>query len=118
MSKKIKRNKRSNVGQQVEDPNLEQDLEEVDEERAFEIEEDEETNEIVFVHHYRRKWGDDFDADVEHVMGPEEAMNMIGMVVQILDSIRARQLLYMAQKSTLKPIEGNPMQGPNNIDGV
>ena len=52
MAKKLKK-----MAKQIIDLNLE----EVDEEHSFEIEYDEETNEVLLVHHYRRQWGDGFD---------------------------------------------------------
>lgn len=111
--KKIKK-QRSKISEEVEDPNLD----DVGEERGFEIEEDEETNEVVFVMHYRRKWGDSFDADTEHAMNYEEAGNMIGQVVSIMESIKNRVMMEQAMiKVVPKVKEGNPMQGPQNLDG-
>jgi hypothetical protein len=88
-------------------PFVDPELEEVGEERAFEIELDEETNEIVFVHHYRRKWGDDMDSDVEHALNMEEAMEVINVMINMIDEIKKRVLI---EKSTPEPVEGNPMK--------
>lgn len=112
MAKKIK--KRANSVLEVQDP----ELEEVDENRQFEIEEDEETNEVIFVHHYRRRFGDNFEADVEHAMNYEEAGEMVGIVTQIMDRIQSRVMLANAVgKIVPESKEGNPLQGPNNLDG-
>jgi hypothetical protein len=107
MSKKIKRKP---TGPPMVDPKLE----EVGEDRAFEIELDEETNEIIFVYHYRRKWGDDMDGDVEHGLNMEEAMEMVNVMITMIDETKKRLLV---EKATPIPIEGNPMQGPQNIEG-
>jgi hypothetical protein len=110
--KKIKRSK-------VEGTYVDPELEEVDEERAFEIEADEETNEILLVHHYRRKWGDDFDSDVEHGLNLQEAKNLVSVILRWIDmeETRLKSIIGIPDKSTPIPIEGNPMQGPNNLDG-
>jgi hypothetical protein len=100
MAKKIKR-KPTGV------PFIDPELEEVGEERAFEIELDEETNEIVFVHHYRRIWGDEMDADVEHGLNMEEAMEVVNVMIVMMDSVKKKLLV---EKATLVPIEGNPMK--------
>lgn len=108
MGKKIIK-KRANTSEEVPDSMLE----EVEEGRALELEEDEETNEVIFVCHYRRKWGDDFDADVEHGFDIEQAAHLAISILQIIDNIKNRMLIV---KSTLAPIEGNPMQGPRVAD--
>lgn len=100
MTKKIKRKP---IGQVHVDP----ELEEVGEDRAFEIELDEETNEIIFVHHYRRKWGDGMDSDVEHGLNMEEAGELIGAMMSMMDEVNKRLLV---EKSTPELIEGNPMK--------
>lgn len=110
MSKKIK--KRSNIGNEYVDPNLE----EVEEDRGFEVELDEDTNEIVFVHHYRRKWGDEIDADMEHVLNMEESVELVGMMVSMIESVKNKLLMQKAM-STPIPVEGNPAQGPQHYEG-
>jgi hypothetical protein len=107
MAKKIKRKP---IGAPYVDP----ELEEVGEDRAFEMELDEETNEILFVHHYRRKWGDEFDSDVEHGLNMEEAAEVVNVMINMMDEVKKKLLV---EKVTLTPIEGNPMQGPQNIEG-
>lgn len=108
MAKKIKRKPTEVV---YVDP----ELEEVEEERAFEIELDEETKEIIFVHHYRRIWGDDMDADVEHGLNMEEAMEVVNVMVNMMDEVKNKVLI---QKSTPEPVEGNPMKEGKDIGGV
>lgn len=110
MAKKIKRSKTEGT---YVDPNLE----EVEEDRAFEIEYDEETNEILLVHHYRRKWGDDFEGDVEHGMNISEAKELVVVMLRLIDLMDSRLRVTIKEKSTPIPIEGNPLQGPNNIEG-
>jgi hypothetical protein len=107
MAKKIK--KRPKTSETIEDPNLD----EVGEDRSFEMELDEETNEIVFVCHYRHKWGDELDGDVEHIFNMEEAMNIVSWLTDAITSVRNR---LMIEKATMVPIEGNPMQGPRIAD--
>jgi len=114
--KKIKRSKTSA-------PEVDPNLAEVDEERAMEFEIDEEEKEIVLVHHYRRKWGDELEGDVDHIYSVREAEELVGILVQMIHEVkqliineRDAKLLEIA-KATLTPIEGNPLQGPNNIEG-
>jgi len=111
MGKKIK--KRSNTGQTIVNPLLE----EVEEERAFEVELDDETNEIIFVHHYRRKWGDEFEADIEHGLNIEEAGELVGVMLQMIELIQKKAMIEKIQKSTPTPVEGNPLQGPKTNEG-
>jgi hypothetical protein len=102
MAKKIKRNPTEYV-----DPNLE----EVDEDRAFEVELDDETNEIVFVHHYRRKWGDGFDADVEHGMNIEEAGQLVAVMLSMIQEIQEKSHKeLLVEKSTPDVKESNPLK--------
>ena len=106
--KKIK--KRAKVSGEYVDP----ELEEVSDDRGFEVELDEDTNEIIFVHHYRRKWGDEFEADTEHALNMDEAGELIGVMVSMMEHVKSKLLV---EKSTPTPIEGNPMQGPNMTEG-
>jgi len=108
MAKKIKRSK---TGAPAVDPNLE----EVEEERAFEIELDEESNEILFVHHYRRMWGDGFDSDIEHVFTVEEARQMVVVLMKMIDDIRTNAMRNIEEKATPTPIEKNPLRD-NRVD--
>lgn len=113
MPKKVKKQpKQVKQLKQIDDPKLEQ----VDEEHAFEIEYDEETNEAVLVHHYRRQWGDGFDADVEHGWSIDDTQAVILELTEILE-LQKKKLLDQAisqglliQKSTPEMIEGNPLQ--------
>jgi hypothetical protein len=100
MAKKIKR-KPTGI------PYVDPELEEVGEDRAFEIELDEETKEILFVHHYRRIWGDEFDADVEHGLNMEEAMEVVNVMINMMDEIKKSTVV---EKLTPEPIEKNPMK--------
>ena len=102
MAKKIKRQPTEYV-----DPNLE----EVDEERSLEVDLDDETNEIVFVCHYRRKWGDGFDADIEHGFNIEEAGQIVGVMLSMIQEIqdRAKETL-LEEKSTPDMKESNPLR--------
>ena len=111
MAKKIKR---SPTSKPLEDP----ELEEVDEERSFGLEYDEETNDVVMVCHYRRQWGDSVDADIEHLWNMEETLDTINILTefsklqqQFMINKAIREGLVITEKSTPKPIEGNPMQG-------
>lgn len=111
MSKKIKR---SPVSKSPVDP----ELEEVSEDRAFEIEYDEETNETIIVNHYRRQWGDEFDADIEHGWSMDETREVMNTLTEIyilqqkfLVNKAVAAGLVIQEKSTPAPIEGNPMQG-------
>ena len=107
MAKKMKK-------QIVIAPTHDPNLEEVTEDRAMEIEYDEETNEAVIVHHYRRQWGDGFDADVEHGFSIEENSDLIGTLMSILNAQKQHALVLVAtetaltEKSTLSPIEKLP----------
>lgn len=106
MAKKIKKQ-----AKQIEDPNLEL----IDEEHAFAIEYDEETNEAVLVHHYRRQWGDGFSADVEHGYNVEQNTNLINELLVILELQKQKVLQnaiaagLIVEKSTPELKEGNPM---------
>jgi hypothetical protein len=106
-----KKIKRKPTGSPIIDPNLE----EVDEERAFEIELDEESKEVVLVHHYRHAWGDEMDADVEHVLNIEEASDLIGALINGIEVLKklkeAEKMQVLVEKKTPEPIEGNPMRG-------
>jgi hypothetical protein len=106
--KKIKKRGKSS-GEYV-DPNLD----EVDEDRGFEVELDEESNEIVFIYHYRRKWEDQFDADIEHILNMEEANSLIGAMLNMIEIVKNKVIV---EKSTPIPVEGNPAQGPNYTEG-
>ena len=105
MGKKLKK-----MAKQIVDPNLE----EVDEEHAFEIEYDEETNEVLLVHHYRRQWGDGFDADVEHAYDIEQNTELISELMEILEKQKQRVISFaiakglIVEKSTPELIESNP----------
>lgn len=101
MSKKIKRKP---MGVPFVDPQLE----EVGEDRAFEIEMDEETNDVVLVYHYRRAWGDELEGDVEHILNVEEASDLVGVLTRMIDEIKGRLLV---EKATPTPIEHNPLSG-------
>lgn len=115
MGKKIKRKP---IGSPYIDPNLE----EVGEDRGMEFDIDEETKEIIIVHHYRRKWGDDFDADIDHMYTIEEAGQLINVLVNMIEDVNKIIMIerdeILVKKSTPIPIEGNPLQGPNNIEGA
>jgi hypothetical protein len=105
MAKKIKRSKVEGV---YVDPNLE----DVGEERAFEIELDEETEEILFVHHYRQKWGDGFDSDIEHGFSIEEANQIVVAMLDLIEEVQKKRKaeIEMPEKSTPELIEGNPIK--------
>ena len=113
MAKKLKKQVK-----QIIDPNLE----EVDEEHAFEIEYDEETNEAVLVHHYRRQWGDGFDSDVEHGWGIEQNSYCIQQLMGILE-LQKQKVLHSAMvaglvvtKSTPDMKEGNPIKSYKDVE--
>jgi len=110
MAKKIKRSK---TGSPTIDPNLE----EVDEDRAFEIELDEDSNEILFVHHYRHKWGDGFDSDIEHGFTIEEAKQMVVVLLQMIEDVENTRKQNLQKKSTPELLEGNPIKEYKNVDG-
>ena len=107
MAKKIKKRP---TGPEPVDPNLE----EVGEERAFEIELDEEMNEIVIVNHYRRSWGDEFDADVEHGLNLKEAKDLMNVLYRMTEALETKAMLQAAtkveEKSSPCLIEKNPLK--------
>lgn len=108
MAKKIK--KRPSTSETPIDPNLE----DVEEERAFEVELDYEANEVVFVNHYRQKWGDGFDADVEHGLNLEEAKGLMGVLFSMVEVLERKALaesgVEKVEKSTPVLVEKNPMK--------
>jgi len=114
-----KKIKRSKTGLPPVDPQLD----EVEEERAFEIQIDEQDKEIVLMHHYRRKWGDEFDSDIDHCLNIQEASELVGALIGAIEVLKKLMiaerdaLLVDIEKRTPEPIEGNPLQGPNNIEG-
>ena len=111
MAKKIKK-----MAKQM--PIIDPNLEEVEEEHSFEIEYDEETNEALLVHHYRRQWGDGFDADVEHAYDIEQNTDLINDLMEILERQKQKVINkaiaagLLIQKSTPEMIEGNPSISP------
>jgi len=109
MGKKIKRSKTSA-------PEVDPKLEEVGEERAAEIEYDEETDETIFVFHYRRIWGDEFDADVEHGYTMAETRELVTVLTDILEESKARAMTNAIEKSTPSVEEGNPLKENKIID--
>ena len=119
MAKKIKRSKQE--GSYV-DPKL-MPVEEIGEERTFEIELDEEENEVIFVHHYRIAFGDGFDADIEHGFSVEDAKSIVVVMLSMIDEIEKKQVAekekFMKEqgleKATPEPIEGNPIKGSKQV---
>jgi hypothetical protein len=107
--KKIKRSKTSQ-------PTVDPQLEEVGEERAAEIEYDDETDETIFVFHYRRKWGDDFDSDVEHGYTMEETRELVGVLMGILEESKRIAMQNAVEKSTPSVPEGNPLKENKIVD--
>lgn len=105
MAKKIKKRP---VSAEPVDPNLE----DVGEERAFEVEIDEELGEIIFVNHYRRKWEDGFDADVEHGLNIDEAKALMGVLFSMINVLERNAMMkaQLEQKSTPEPVEKNPLK--------
>lgn len=87
-------------------------MEEVGEERAFEVEYDEDDNEIIFVNHYRRKWGDGFDSDVEHGFTMEEARGLIQVMMNIMEAVKNKAMI---EKAINTVEEGNPLKGPKDV---
>lgn len=104
MAKKIKKKAPS--------PTNDSRLEQVDQERAFEIEYDEELNEVVFVHHYRYQWGDGFDADVEHGLNLQETNDLIITLLQLLEVQKKKAGVAVPEVVAPTGEEGNPLQGP------
>lgn len=90
------------------DPNLD----DVDEERQKEIFYDEETNEVVIVHHYRRQWGDEFDADVDELLNIEENNEFIVILLRLLEQQRKHPSFQklIVEKCTPELKESNPLQ--------
>ena len=109
MAKKIKRSK---TGVPAVDPMLE----EVEEERAAEIEYDEEDDEAILVFHYRRVWGDDFDADIEHGYTMEETRELVTVLTSILEESKKKAMRTAIEKSTPSTEEGNPLKANKIID--
>lgn len=85
MAKKIKKKA------PVQEPIVE--LEDVSQDQAFECELDTDTREIVFVNHYRREWGDGFDADVEHGMTIDETKQFIVALLGMIDELEKPQIV-------------------------
>lgn len=114
MGKKIKQQK------QIIDPQLE----DVGEERAFETEFDEETNEVVIIHHYRRQWGDEFDADIEQLLNIEENTELISILMEYLGEQKKRLMLQAVEqglivgKSTPEVKESNPMEHGEKVQNM
>jgi len=112
--KKIKRSKTSV-------PEVDPNLDEVDEDRAMEFDLDEGSKEIIIVHHYRRKWGDEVDADIDHIYTIDEAADLVNILIRMIEDLKKMIIeernALLVEKATPTPIEGNPMQGPNNIEG-
>lgn len=102
-------------------PTIDPNLEKVDEDRAFEIEYDEETNEAIIVNHYRRQWGDGFDADVEHGLNVEENNALITTLMEILEMQKKKAMANVGVQfetvSTPILLESNPLKGPKEIGG-
>ena len=84
------------------------------EEEGFDIELDEETLEVVLIHHYRRKWGHELDADIEHRMNMEEAMQLVVTVLQMIEIVRNK---VIQEKVLVVPEEGNPLQNNSEMKG-
>jgi hypothetical protein len=109
-----KKIKRSKTGPPPVDPNLE----EVSEDRQFEIAYDEDDNEVIIVNHYRRKWGDEMDADVEHGWNISETRAVVQTLNELIDimlKVETDRRLFqigdkLVEKSTPELIEGNPLK--------
>jgi hypothetical protein len=114
MGKKIKKKRN--------DPYVDRNAEQgISEDRAFEIEYDEETNEVILVHHYRVEWGDGFTADVEHCLNINENNDLICELLVWLDiqKKKAMELVGdLVQKSTPELVEGNPIKESKDIMSV
>lgn len=119
MGKKIKKKK---MKMEFPAPTHDPMLEEVDEERSLEIEYDEETNEVVMVCHYRRHWGDEFDADIEHLFTMEENERMITVLLNLLETQRKVRMkvaeVLMENKSTPELVEGNPIKENKQVEPI
>jgi hypothetical protein len=92
-------------------------LDDVDEDRQKEIFYDEDTNEVVIIHHYRRQWGDGFDADIDELLNIEENNEFIVVLLSFLE--RQKQYLSRMKESmeknlpvvsTIELKETNPMK--------
>lgn len=93
------------------DPNLE----EVGDNRGIGMFVNPDTKEVIFACHYRRKWGDQFDADIDHVYSLDEIKQM---TITLLGFIEILSTVEVPEKATPVPIEGNPAQGPQEYKGA
>lgn len=93
-------------------PTVDPNLDEVDEDRQKEIFYDEETNDVVITHHYRRQWGDDFDADVDELLNIQENNELIVVLLGLLQKQREHPSFVnlITEKSTPETQEGNPLK--------
>ena len=61
------------------------------------------------------------EGDVEHCLNIQEADDLIGALVNGVEILKkiiiAENNALLIEKSTPAPIEGNPLRGPNNIEG-
>lgn len=103
----------------VEGAYVDPHLAKVEEPRGIEIVFDEENYEVVFVCHYRRKWGDEFDADIDHGYTLEATNRMILVLMEMVErlSLKVMEQTGLIEKSTPEPKEGNPAQGGQNYEG-
>lgn len=84
MSRKIKKVEESVTSTENYDDN---------EESPFEIFLDAETNEVVIMNIYRKKWGDEIDYESEQVFTYEEAKDLLNALVKLVDEME-----YQAKK--------------------
>jgi len=112
MTKKIKKKK-------MPAPTVDPNLDDVDETRQKEIFYDEETNEVVITHHYRRNWGDGFDADVDELLDAEENAELIGVLSRLLlqqKTVIEANSVPLPKVSTKELQEGNPLVKFKNVN--
>jgi len=110
--KKIKKRRSDPPMHDIEDP----ELEVVEEDRKFEVDFDEETNEALLVYHYRRKWGDEFDADVEHALDINECNQLVLTLLSILEKQKMIIMSDVQEKSTPELHEGNPIKESKDVE--
>jgi hypothetical protein len=88
MAKKIKKKR-----QETEPVFSELELDIVGVEDSFEVDFDDKTNEIIFVNHYRKEWGDGFDADMEQALNMEDAAELIQTMLIYVEKQRVAYAL-------------------------
>src|SRR5688500_5151708 len=75
----------------------EEKLDDVTQDQSFEINVDEEDmhQPVVFIDHYRKAWGDDFDADIDKGFTVAEIKDLIVYLLHCVDVLEKKQLVLL-----------------------